>query len=59
MPDTSQASNQSSIQPSAQVVQVVDSASDCTPFTLNPAFISLELPMDVFKPSVGGNASAT
>jgi hypothetical protein len=58
MPDISQASNQSSIQPSDQGgVQVAQNVEDCTPLELNPAFISLRLPSNVFKQGVGGDAA--
>ncbi len=58
MPDTSKASNQSSIEPSDQSgVQVAQDVEDCTPLELNPAFISLRLPPDVFKQDVGGDGA--
>jgi hypothetical protein len=69
MPDTSNTSNQSSIQPSTGAqppipsrgetgVRVFDDVSDYTPLTLNAAFISLKLPPDVFKPELGGGAAS-
>ena len=61
MPNETQTSTgtQPSTQSSGQTgVRVVGDVPDCTPFALNPAFISLEAPSNVFKPEVGGAASS-
>jgi hypothetical protein len=55
MPDTSTPSNQPRSDQSG--VQVAQDVEDCTPLELNPAFISLRLPPDVFKPDVGGDGA--
>jgi hypothetical protein len=48
---------QPSTQSSGQTgVRVVGDVPDCTPFTLNSAFISLEVPQDVFILDVGGTS---
>ena len=59
MPDTSTGLNQTSTEPSDQSsVAVAGDVEDCTPFGLNPAFISLGLPSNVFKQDVGGDAAS-
>lgn len=59
MPDKSTGPNKTPTEPSDQSsVAVAGDVEDCTPFGLNPAFISLGVPSNIFKQGVGGDAAS-